>query len=431
MSFYLFKDKNFRSSLFNLVFLRIVSRVLPLFMQGYILRSAGVLSFGGLGFAKSIGYCFTTIISYGGYYVVPKYIALLPQDENYKKKIGCFFTSSIVIHLAGTFVCFLLYTILIYLVPSIYAIKDFLLWFYVVSIASAMFPLGFFQGINKMYIVSILNPITKAIIYISIPILIHTPKDAIIYPKIFAMAEVIRLIMAYIILICCFKIPIIRPKMSIITYQLKDGITNFFYDAYMLFYSHFPTIFLGVLVSREAVATYQIGDRLAKIVLDVLTPFLQSLYPIMNKLFNENINNGLVLAKKILLANCCIILPFCIICFLFSSKIVFLLGGNTLSSEVFYKAVTVLKIHSFLPLLVVTSSIVGLQIITPLHMGRYYSIILFMSSITAVVCHFLLVPQYSSIGAAYAIIIGEMNTFIGTIVILIYSLKRINYKRSS
>ncbi len=427
VSFNLFKDKSFRSNLFNLIFLRLVSRIFPIFMQGYILRSVGVVAFGGLGFAKAIGYCFTTIISYGGYFVIPKYIALLPQDQNFKKKIGCLFTSRIIIHLVGAVLCWMLYIIFTSLIPSVYAIKDFLFWFYIVAIASAMFPLGFFQGINKMYVVSILNTVTKAFIYACIPIFVRTSDDAIIYPKIFAVVEVVRLLMAYIILFLCFKIPIIRPRISIILYQFKDGVTNFFYDVYMLLYSRFPTIFLGAIVNREAVAIYQIGDRMAKVVLDVLEPFLQSLYPVMNKLINENVNKGLLFAKKILLYNCFVTLPFCVTCFLFASNIVLLWSGKTLSQDVFYNAVAVFKIHSFLPFLVTSSSILGLQVITPLNMGQYYSVILFISALIAAGLHFALVPQYTSIGAAYAILIGEMMTFICVIVVFIYSLKRINY----
>lgn len=427
VSFNLFKDKSFRSNLFNLIFLRLVSRILPIVMYGYILRSVGINSFGGLGFAKAIGYCFTTIISYGGYFVIPKYIELLPQDQNFKKEIGCLFTSRIIIHFVGAVFCWVLYIIFTSLIQSVYDIKDSLFWFYIVAIASAMFPLGFFQGINKMYVVSILNPITKVVFYICVPIFIRAPQDAIIYPKIYAMAEVIRLLMAYIILFLCFKIPIIRPKISIILYQIKDGVTNFFYDAYRLFYAQFPTIFLGFLVNNHAVAIYQMGNKMVKMVLDVLEAFMQSLYPRMNKLIKENPNKGLLLAKKILLYNCFIILLFCIMCFLFARDIILLWSGNTCSTEEVYNAVAVFKIHSILPFLVTFSSILGLQVIKPLNMGRYYAAILLISVLTTVILHFVLVPQYTSIGAAYAILIGEMITFICVIVVFIYSLKRINY----
>ena len=147
----LLKNKYFSYNFLNLIFLRFVSRILPLVMQGYILRSAGVLSFGGLGFAKSIGYCFTAIIGYGSYFAVPKYIALLKQDEDYKKNIGELLTSRILMQLVLSLFCFGLFLILIAIIPQIQAVGHFLFFFLLVAISSAMFPIGFFQGINVHY----------------------------------------------------------------------------------------------------------------------------------------------------------------------------------------------------------------------------------------------------------------------------------------
>ena len=421
----LLKNKYFSYNFLNLIFLRFVSRILPLVMQGYILRSAGVLSFGGLGFAKSIGYCFTAIIGYGSYFAVPKYIAFLKQDEDYKKNIGELLTSRILMQLILSLFCFGLFLILTAIIPQIKAVGHFLFFFLLVAISSAMFPIGFFQGINKMYVVSILNPITKAIIYICIPIFIKTPDDAIIYPMIFAIAEFIRLILAFLILNLCFKIPIVFPSIQIIKQQLKDGWTTFCFDFYLLFYSHFPTIFLGILVNREAVAVYRIGDRLAQFVRDLLEPFLQCLYPIISKLFKENLNEGFALAKKVISGNFILMLPLCFCCYFFSDNIISLFCGGSVKEDFFITANEVLKIHSFLPFLVTTSSILGLQVLTPLKKGFFYSIILFFTGFLAMSLHFNLVPRYGSIGAAYAILLGEVVTFLCVFILTVYYKKRL------
>ena len=142
--------------------------------------------------------------------------------------------------------CFGIFIILTNVFPQINSVGNFLFSFLLVAIASAMFPIGFFQGINKMYVVSILNPMTKVVIYICIPIFIKKPEDTIIYPRIFAIAEFVRLILAFLVLNVYFKIPVVSPSWRIIKQQIKDGWTNFCFDFYLLFYSHFPTIFLGI-----------------------------------------------------------------------------------------------------------------------------------------------------------------------------------------
>ena len=405
MNISLLKNKYFSYNFLNLIFLRFVSRILPLVMQGYILRSAGVLSFGGLGFAKSIGYCFTAIIGYGSYFAVPKYIAFLKQDEDYKKNIGKLLTSRIVMQLVLSLFCFGLFLILTAIIPQIKAVGHFLFFFLLVAISSAMFPIGFFQGINKMYVV--------------------TEDDAIIYPMIFAIAEFIRLILAFLILNLCFKIPIVFPSIQIIKQQLKDGWTTFCFDFYLLFYSHFPTIFLGILVNREAVAVYRIGDRLAQFVRDLLEPFLQCLYPIISKLFKENLNEGFALAKKVISGNFVLMLPLCFCCYFFSKNIISLFCGGSVKEDFFITANEVLKIHSFLPFLVTTSSILGLQVLTPLKKGFFYSIILFFTGFLAMSLHFKLVPRYGSIGAAYAILLGEVVTFLCVFILTVYYKKRL------
>lgn len=414
------KNKYFSHNFINLIFLRIVSRVLPIIMQGYLLRSTGVISFGGLGLAKSIGYCFTAIIGYGGYFTVPKYIALLNDDNDYKKNIGALMSSRFTMQVCLSLFCFLIYTFLVNVVPQVKDVGDFLFYFLFVAISSAMFPIGIFQGINKMFVVSILNPLTKITIYICIPIFIKNPDDAIIYPIIFAIAEFIRLILSFFVLNFFFKIPIIKPSFEIIKQQIRDGWATFCFDFYMLFYSHFPSIFLGILVNKESVTIYKIGDRLAQLVRDLLEPFLQCLYPIMNKLIKENFKEWMQLAKSVVIYNVFFMFILGVICYCFSENIVNLFCGKGINVNTVIDAVKVLKIHSFLPLLVTTSSILGLQILTPMKKGLLYSIVLFFTGLIAIIMHFKLVPLYNAIGAAYAILLGELLTFMCLFFVVFY-----------
>ena len=414
------KNKYFSYNFINLIFLRIVSRILPIVMQGYLLRSTGVISFGGLGLAKSIGYCFTAIIGYGAYFTVPKYIALLNEDDDYKKNIGVLMSSRFIMQIFLSLICFFIYAYLVHIVPRVKDIGEFLFYFLFVAISSAMFPVGIFQGINKMFIVSILNPLTKIIIYICIPVFIKKSDDAIIYPMIFAIAEFIRLFLSFFILIFFLKIPIKKPSSKIIKQQIKDGWTTFCFDFYMLFYSHFPSIFLGILVNKESVTVYKIGDRLAQLVRDLLEPFLQCLYPIMNKLIKENFKEWIQLAKSVVIYNFFFMAILGFFCYYFSENIVNLFCGKCINVNITTDAVSVLKIHSFLPLLVTTSSILGLQILTPLKRGVFYSVILLFTGLIAIIMHFKLVPLYSSIGAAYAILFGELLTFIFLSLLVFY-----------
>ena len=65
--------KYFINNFSNLVFLRVVSRVIPVLMSGYIIKYTGLHSFGKLEFAKILNYLFKLIIAYGFIYTIPRY----------------------------------------------------------------------------------------------------------------------------------------------------------------------------------------------------------------------------------------------------------------------------------------------------------------------------------------------------------------------
>ena len=109
----------FFSNFLNLVFLRIVSRVIPIIMSGYIIKYTGLHSFGKLEFAKILNYLFKLIIAYGFIYNIPRYFFQTNGPEDFKSKMPRIFGAIICIKLFLSVLSFVLLLFIFCLIPSL------------------------------------------------------------------------------------------------------------------------------------------------------------------------------------------------------------------------------------------------------------------------------------------------------------------------
>ena len=414
--------KYFLKNFLNLVVLRIISRIIPIVMMTYyIIPIIGFSSFGKIEFAKILNYFFKIIISYGFIYTIPKIFYDNKNNEDFKNKDLGKITGSILI-IRGILILFCAFILFILFLSSQIIRDEFdvIFYFFLVAISSGLFPICIYQGIEKIYIITILNSLVKLIFYLTIPLYIKSKADVYYYPIAYSIVEFVRLLISYFILIYCYKIPIEIPKLEDIKKHIFDGFSGFSFSFYMLLYNNFPMLFLKMYFGNTAVGLYKLGTYISQIIQQILEPFLQCFYPIINKKIKTDINKGLMFSIKILGVNIFISTLICVICCTFPDKIIMFFCGNKIDNSNIIEIIKILKINSITVFFTILSSYIGVQILRSLGYKNLYSLFLCISFIISLILHFKYVIKGGIMASMYSILTCEILLFTMVFIVFVY-----------
>ena len=406
------------SHFLQLAFLKGISRILPLVTLPFLMRTIGVEKYGTLEFVKSISFYFTTFIGYGFRYSATKEISQHKQD---KATIGQVLGAVYTIQLVAIAAALAVMGLLVYLVPSIQQVKSYFLCFFFVVMASTLFPIFIFQGLEKMKWATLLNLITKLLYLASIFTLIRGPSDAILVPILLAITDTLRLAMASYLVYYSLGITIYRPTWAMIYAQLQAGWHIFLSQLSIIFYTPLPAITLGFFIGPSSVAIYALAEQIVKATVTIIEPFAQALFPIANRAMAQSLRAGFRFVGKIVLVSIVILLMISTSYWLLAPCIIQLLAGKPIPDATY-----IFRLHAFLPCIITISTILGIGALVPAGAGSKYTMTLLMTGLICAGLHLMLVPQLQAKGAAWAMLICE--TF-SAVMIIFWTLK--TYRRAT
>lgn len=404
----------FARSFLNLILLRIISRVIPILMSGYIIKNTGLHSFGKLEFAKVLNYFFKLIISYGFLYTIPIYF--YKSGKNFKKvELPQLFGAILLIKFILTILCFFLLFIILHLFP--FLINDFfvIFFFFLVAVSSGFLPICIYQGLEKLHVITILNSATKFFFYFSIPFYVKSEDDIIYYPIVYSIVELIRVAIAYFILFYFYKVKISLPSISLVKEHIYKGFSAFCFSFYIFFCNNFSILFLRIYLGSVYVGVYKLGSNVLYLCQQILEPFLQCFYPIMKDKFSINVSYGFRFSLKVLFFYTLSFLLCSLLCFIYSFDIVKFFCKNDFiegNTDLFISAVSILKINIMIFLMSMVSSFIGMQVFSSLGRRYLYSFVLFFGSIISMTLHFNFVLRYGVLGASFSVLVGELFIFL-------------------
>jgi len=390
----------FLTHFLHLSFLRAVSRVLPLVTVPFFMRTIGVEQYGTIEFVKALSFYFTPFVTYGFKYSATKQINLYKQD---KATVGQVLGAVYTIKLTAIAICCCIVIGLIFFVPSIQQDRVYLLSFFPVVVASSLFPTFVFQGLEKIRWLTLINLIAKILFLVGVFTLIRQPTDALLYPILLAISDIVRLAVAFYILYYVLGISISLPTRAMVGLQLKEGAHIFFSQLSIILYARLPMLFLRFSVGPKAVAIYSLGDKMIRTTVGMVDPFTQALYPTANRKLAENRSAGLGFIMRVSIISIAALGMIGACYWVFAGNIVQLLAGKPMQD-----AVAIFRLHAFLPCIVILSNILGIAVLVPIQAGGKYTLTMLMTGLLCLGLHFILVPRLQAQGAAWAILLCEV-----------------------
>ena len=265
------KSKDGRTLVANfgyLSLLQVASYLFPLITMPYLARVIGVDGFGKIAFASAIMVWFQTIADWGFNYTATRDVA---KNRDNKELVSKIFSNVLWARCLLMIVSFLLLLLLIAVVPKFKENQVIILISFLLIPGHILFPDWFFQAMERMKYITILNLISKFLFTIAIFVFIKEKSDYLLQPLFVSLGYILSGLIALYFIIGKWDIKLERPHFEAIWKTIKESRTVFLNNFVPNLYNSFSIILLGLL-----------GTPISNGLLDAGTKFVDTAQQFMN-----------------------------------------------------------------------------------------------------------------------------------------------------
>ena len=275
-------------------------------------------------------------------------------------------------------------------------------------IGQVLFPIWFFQGMERMKYITYLNILSKSIFTVAIFVFIQKQGDYYIVPILTSLGFIVAGIWSLVLIKKEFGVEFRWQKVDTIVLYFQEGWYVFLSQFKISLFSTSNIIILGLFTNNVAVGYYTAAEKIMRALAMMQVPITGAIFPYIAKNIHNNKQATINNLKKIIyfgtLGYLVILAPI----FIFSDTIItFLYSDKILESSV------VLQIITIVPLTIFLNNIFGTQIMLNTHKQKEFFMVLFSGGIINLILCTLLTYYFSYIGTSIALLIVEIYVMLG------------------
>ena len=337
------EGKNVMKNLSYLSLLQVANYIFPLITLPYLARVVGVDAFGLLAVGTSVIAYFQTLIDYGFNYTTVKEIA---RNKNDKPLINMIVMETMLARIILLVLSFTLIFLGIAFVPYLYENRIIILSTSTILVGYAFMLDWYFQAIEDMKFITLVNLVSNLVFTLSVFIFIHSPKDYFIQPLLTSAGTLVASFLCWIIIFRKYGLNLSIPSFYLAMARIKKGFNMFISLFLPTIYTNLNVLLLGAYNGTCATGIYSGGAKFTGIAYRITMLFSRVFYPFLSRRMDKHSVYAIV----------SILIGFLISIFFFfgSDLLVQLFLGDAFS-----ETITVLRIVSFTPLAISIFNVYG------------------------------------------------------------------------
>ncbi len=395
------EGKNLISNFLSLSVLKGFDFLLPLISLPYMVRVLGVSKYGHVAFAQSLMFYFIAVTDYGFNLSATREIA---TNRNDLKKVEKIFSSVLFAKLFLLAVSFTILLLLIYFVPKISLHPELFLFAFLLPTGQVLFPVWFFQGMEKMRFITIFNIFAKLIFTALIFIVIQKPSDYIYVLLLNGIGFVFAGVSSLIFIFMKFNISLNFPTIFDVFLKLKEGFYIFITNLVPALYTTSSTFILGLTTSSVLVGYYSAGAKIIELFNAFIYILSRTFYPYLNRNFEK-----FKIIKKIFIA---VGLGGSLFSFIFAKLIVHIVFGSK-----FPESALIIRILSPSIFAIAIMSCFGDNYLLVKKMDKTYMKMITVISVTGFLFALFVIPRYHHFGASFVVLFTRSFIALGAFLI--------------
>lgn len=370
--------------------LQVAGYVFPLITMPYLVRVIGVEGFGKIAFAAAIMVWFQTIADWGFNFTATRDVA---KNRDNKEKVSEIFSNVFWARIFLMLLSLCVLLICIFIIPKLKENANVILISFLMIPGHIMFPDWFFQAMERMKYITILNIISKTLFTIAVFLFIKEKEDYLLQPLFTSLGFVVSGIIAMYYILIKWEIRLHLVSFKAILKTIKSSTDVFINNLMPNLWNSFSTVLLGFLWGSVANGILDAGKRFQQTCGGLFGVVTRVFYPFLSRKIEYH---GLYVKFSLIMGGI-----FSIVLFVFAPLIIDLFFGQEFS-----ESVNVLRIYSISLFFWALDNVYGVNYMLVQGYDKQLRNITIISSLIACISAYPLIYFYSYIGVAIVYNIG-------------------------
>ena len=385
--------KNF---IYNICY-QILILILPLITVPYVSRVLGSAGIGEYSYTYSIAYYFMIFAMLGINNYGNRTIAQVRDD---REKLSKTFKEIHLLQIITSSTMIVLYAIYAFFIVKEYRLVSII---QIVYLISYMFDINwFFFGMEKFKITITRNIVVKIISLCLIFLFVKSESDVWIYTLILSGGSLLSQLLLW---------PFVKKYIDNVKVKIKD-IKKHFWPNLRLFltviaiviYKIMDKTMIGLFSNVNEVGFYENAEKIINIPTAIIAALGTVMLPRMSNIYKNGGNEkGKELIKKSMSAMMFMGFPMAFGLIAISDNFTIVFFGDD-----FNKSATLISLLAVTTVIISWGNVLRTQYLIPKEMDKDYVISAFLGAIVNLICNFIFIPMYASIGACYGTIAAEI-----------------------
>ncbi len=393
------QKKTVLKNFFSLGILQGLNMVLPLITYPYLIRVLGREPFGLLMFSTALITYFQIFTEYSFNMNATKEISVHSHDS---QKVHRIFNEVMHTKLVLLGISTILFICVIVMVP---AFRQHRLIYFITFgnvLGLTLLPVWFFQGMQKMKVVTVINVISKLIFTAALFVFVKGSQDLWLAALFTACGYIMAGTISLMYALKYFNLSFKRQPLGRIKEQLILGRYLFLSELKISLFTNTNTLLLGFIAGNTAVAYFASAEKLARAIGNIFTPLTMALFPFFAKEISVDLKKTYTAIVRITTIGSLIYLVAAIPLFIFSGPLITLIYGPQM-----FNSVLIFRILLLIPMASFIDNMFGKQVLLTLGKDHLYFRVILIAAISNIGLNILLSHYYSYIGTAIALIITQ------------------------
>ncbi len=278
------------SNFLSLSALQIFTYALPLLTLPYLVRVLGVEKYGLVMFAQSFIMFFIILVDYGFNLSATREISVYRDN---KEKVSEIYSSVMTIKVFLIFLSFFILSVVVFSFEKFNQDKELYLITYLMVVGQGLFPVWYFQGLERMKYITGINILSRVIFTVAIFVFVNEADDYMLVPLLNGLGITIGSLYSLYLIKTSFKQKFTLQSFDTIRTHFKDSTDFFLSRVSVSIYTSANAFVLGLFTNNSMVGYYSIAEKLYQAIQGLYGPISQALYPYVAK------EKNITLYKKI------------------------------------------------------------------------------------------------------------------------------------
>jgi PST family polysaccharide transporter len=314
--------------------------LVPLATFPYLIRVLGKETYGLVIYAQVVVSYLQIIVNFGFNTSAVKEISVYRDDKSMLSEI---ISSIVILKSIFFFLSFIFLGIILFTLPQAKEHKLLFILSMWACFYDLIFPIWYFQGVEKMKYITYLTVVSRSIFLILVFVLISKPEHYLRLPLINGIGATIAGGLSLVVLYKYEKIRPVIPKFNIIFKHYLNSINFFISDVSVTIFASSNKLIIGTFLGLAELAYYDLAERIINIFRSIpLNIVKNTIYPKVSKTKNMNLvkMTTLIMSLYALLA--------ILLINTFASSIILFFGGKDMLPSLYIVrifSITILTTH--------------------------------------------------------------------------------------